>query len=181
MKFTFVNYRNSYCYIWSNFLIEEILVYPIIILRYSPQLLILFSRVFEHRLISIFNLYFFTFHSASMVRGNQTKQIRSGNVITDSIFQYMGEQIRRRREVASSLCQKSCHRCILHKVVNHLCKAVCGLFSVTMNFTRINKSRNQRTIDDAVPRIRSSIIYKLLSIDRKFDEMELKRLGLFVI
>lgn len=135
----------------------------------------------NNRLISIFNLYFFTFRSASMVRGNQTKQIRSGNVITDSIFQYMGEQIRRRREVASSLCQKSCHRCILYKVVNHLCKAVCGLFSVTMNFIRINKSRNQRTIDDAVPRIRSSIIYKLLSIDRKFDEMELKRLGLFVI
>lgn len=42
--------------------------------------------------------------------------------------------------------------------------------SVTMNFTRINKSRNERTIDDA----ESSVTYKLL-INRFRVRSKLKR------
>lgn len=62
---------------------------------------------------------------------------------------------------------------VYSKVVNRLCKAVCGLFSVTMNFTRINKSRIKGRL--MMPaRIRSSMIYKLLSTDCEFDEIQSK-------
>lgn len=119
------NYRNSYhivLIIWSKFITAYFSrntrthdnYYVILRYRYSPQdlICIFLACVLTRniRLISIFGLLFFP---RFVPHGNQMKQIQSGNVITDSIFnQYMEEQIRRRREGVSSLCQKSCHRCI---------------------------------------------------------------------